>query len=442
MTAEIAFVAFVIVFLLVVSALFSASETALVAASRLRIHQLARQGHRRAGIVEWMRTHKERMVATILLGNNLVNILASSLATSLFIGWFEEAGIAYATVAMTALIVVFAEVMPKAYAINHPDRTALAVAPTIRVFITLLAPVANMLTTIVRSLLRVFGIQVATGSLQRITDEELRGAIDLHGEGLDESLRDGSRAGLGEGRHKRGMLRSILDLDDVEVREVMTHRRHVETIDADQPAAAIIERVLASPFTRIPLWQGKPDNIIGVLHAKAVLRAVRQAGANVDAVDIRAITGKPWFAPETTSLLHQLQAFRDRREHFALVVDEYGALMGVITLEDIIEDIVGEIADEHDVPVSGVRVQPDGSYVVAGTATIRDLNRAFDWNLPDDEAATVAGLLLYESRRIPRAGQIFNFYGFRFEVLRRQRNQITTVLIRPPGSPGGEPVAS
>jgi Mg2+/Co2+ transporter CorB len=228
------------------------------------------------------------------------------------------------------------------------------------------------------------------------------------------------------------MLRSILDLDDVEVREVMTHRRNVETIDADLSAPSIVERVLASPYTRIPLWQGKPDNIVGVLHAKAVLRAVRSAGADVSAVDIRSIAAKPWFTPETTSLLQQLQAFRDRREHFALVVDEYGALMGVITLEDIIEDIVGEIADAHDVPVSGVRAQQDGSYVVAGTVTIRDLNREFDWSLPDEDAATIAGLLLHESRHIPRVGQIFNFYGFRFEVLRRQRNQILSILIRPP----------
>ncbi|MFO1188424.1 MAG: HlyC/CorC family transporter [Alphaproteobacteria bacterium] len=423
MTVEIAAIALLIVFLLVVSALFSASETALAAASRLRIDHLARKGHRRARIVDRMRAHKERMVTSLLLGNNLVNILASALATSLFLGWFGEAGIAYATLAMTALIVVFSEVMPKTYAINHPERTALAVAPTVRAIIALLAPVAVVLTAFVQGCLRGMGIQVASGSLQRITDEELRGAIELHAEGP---------AG---GRHKRGMLRSILDLDHVEVREVMTHRRHVETIEADLPPATIIERVLASPFTRIPLWQEKPDNIIGVLHAKAVLRAVRGAGTDLGAVDIRAITGKPWFTPETTSLLQQLQAFRDRREHFALVVDEYGALMGVITLEDIIEDIVGEIPGEHDVPVSGVRAQPDGSFIVAGAVTLRDLNREFDWNLPDDEASTVAGLLLYESRRIPRVGQIFNFYGFRFEVLRRMRNQITSVLIRPPSGP-------
>jgi len=423
MTVEIAATALLIVFLLVVSALFSASETALVAASRLRIHQLAKKGRRRARIVDQMRTHKERMVASILLGNNLVNILASALATSLFLGWFGDAGIAYATLAMTALIVVFSEVMPKAYAIARPERTALAVAPAIRAITALLAPVAVLLTTIAKGCLRSLGIPAASGSLQRISDEDLRGAIELHAEGP------------GAGRHKRGMLRSILDLDHVEVREVMTHRRHVETIDADLPPAAIIERVLASPFTRIPLWREKPDNIVGVLHAKAVLRAVRGAGADLGAVDIRAITGKPWFTPETTSLLQQLQAFRDRREHFALVVDEYGALMGVITLEDIIEDIVGEISGDQDVPVSGVRAQPDGSFIVAGAVTLRDLNREFDWNLPDEEASTVAGLLLHESRRIPRVGQIFNFYGFRFEVLRRMRNQITSVLIRPPSEP-------
>lgn len=237
------------------------------------------------------------------------------------------------------------------------------------------------------------------------------------------------------------MLRSILDLADVEVGEIMVHRKTVVMIEAGQPAAAMVDKVLASPFTRVPLWREQPENIVGVLHSKALLKALRAAGGNLDGLDILALAAKPWFIPESTSLLNQLQAFRKRHEHFALVVDEYGSLMGIVTLEDILEEIVGEIVDEHDVVVAGVRPQGDGSYVVEGSVTIRDLNRQFEWDLPDEEAATVAGLILHESRRIPEVGQAFMFHGFRFEILRRLRHQITSIRMTPPPktASGGEP---
>jgi Mg2+/Co2+ transporter CorB len=238
------------------------------------------------------------------------------------------------------------------------------------------------------------------------------------------------------------MLRSILDLDDVQVEEVMTHRRNVAMIDCDEPAEAIVEKVLDSPYTRLPLYRGEPDNIVGVLHAKGLLRQLGRDSGGPETLDIPAIAADPWFIPESTSLLDQLQAFRERREHFALVVDEYGAFMGVVTLEDIIEEIVGEIDDEHDIAVAGVRPQADGSYIVDGSVTIRDLNREFDWYLPDDEATTIAGLILHEARLIPVPSQVFVFYGFRFEILRRQRNQITLMRVTPPTEDGAQPDAS
>ena len=411
-----------IAFLLVLSAFFSGSETALTAASRPRMHHLEKSGSQRARMVNRLREQQERLIGTVLLGNNLVNILASALATSLLIGWFGDAGVAYATVAMTLLVLIFAEVMPKTYAIANADRMALAVAPWLRPLVAALSPVSRAIQQVVRLILRLFRTEITGRTSEAAREEELRGAIAL----LSDTDADA--------RREREMLHSILDLADVDVDEIMVHRKSVDMIDAELPPAQILERVVGSPYTRLPLYRDEPDNIIGVLHAKALLRAMQTHGGNVDAVDMESLAALPWFIPESTSLLRQLQAFRRRREHFAIVVDEYGALMGVVTLEDILEEIVGEIADEHDVPVAGVRAQRDGSIVVDGTVTIRDLNRQFEWTLPDEEAATIAGLVLHEARVIPEAGQVFEFHGFRFEILRRLRNQVTSLrLTRLPG---------
>jgi magnesium and cobalt exporter, CNNM family len=408
-----------IVFLLLLSALFSLSETALTASSRLRIHQLAKEGSRRAKLVRRLMQHKERLIGTILLANNLVNILASALATSLLIQMFGSRGVAYATIIMTALILFFSEVMPKTYAINNADRTAIAVAPVIRPLVLLLSPITHAVQIVVNAVLRLFGVDTKA-DIGVTSPEELRGAIDLH-------------AGPGETiRHERAMLRSILELDQVEVGEIMIHRKDVFTLDADLPVATLIDQVLASPFTRIPLWSGEADNIVGILHSKTIIKAIYENPGNVEAIDVRQLAAKPWFIPESTTLIDQLQAFRRRREHFALVVDEYGTFMGIVTLEDILEEIVGDISDEYDQTISGVFPQPDGSVIVSGSITIRDLNRHFDWPLPDEEASTIAGLVLHEARRIPEVGQVFNFYGFRFEVLRRRRNQVTSIRITPP----------
>jgi Mg2+/Co2+ transporter CorB len=384
------------------------------------MHTLERHGNVRAGIVNDLWRRKERLIGAILLGNNLVNITASALATSVLIGFFGDAGVAYATLGMTLLVVIFAEVMPKTYAIHHADRMALAVAPVMRIFVLILFPITHAVHMVVRGTLMLFGVQMsATLSAER-SEEELRGAIDLH-------------AGEGEEvRHKRAMLRSILDLADVEVGEIITHRRKVISVNADLPPRQIVEEVLQSPHTRLPLWQNDPDNIVGVLHAKALLRAV-EALPDIDKLDVLSIAGAPWFIPESTDLLSQLQAFRSRHEHFAIVVDEYGEVGGIVTLEDILEEIVGEIADEHDVEIEGVQMQADGSVVVDGAVTIRDLNRQFEWRLPDAEASTIAGLVLDEARRIPEVGQAFVFHGFRFEILGRQRNQITSIKVAPLG---------
>lgn len=400
--------------LLVLSAFFSGSETSLTAVSLPRMHTLERHGNHRAGMVNELWRQKERLIGAILLGNNLVNITASALATSLLIGFFGDAGVAYATLGMTLLVLIFSEVLPKTYAIHHADRMALAVAPVMRIFVLILFPITHAVHMVVRGTLMLFGVQMSATLSSERSEEELRGAIDLH-------------AGEGEEvRHKRAMLRSIMDLADVEVEEIITHRRKVISINADLPPRRIVEEVLQSPHTRLPLWRNDPDNIVGVLHAKALLRAV-EALPDIDKLDVLSIASAPWFIPESTDLLSQLQAFRSRHEHFAIVVDEYGEVGGIVTLEDILEEIVGEIADEHDVEIEGVQMQADGSVVVDGAVTIRDLNRQFEWRLPDAEASTIAGLVLDEARRLPEVGQTFAFHGFRFEILGRQRNQITSI---------------
>ncbi len=411
------------------SAFFAAAETALTAASRPKMHGLEGEGNHRAGIVNRLRLHMEQVIGTLLLGNNLVNIMASALATGVFIDFFGARGVAYATGVMTVLIVVFGEVMPKTYAINNADRLALGVAPIMRALVHLVSPIIRIMQILVRTILRLFGARVTADLGAESAEAELRGAIDLHADATGEEQGSGA------------MLHSILDLNDVIIGDIMVHRSNLSTIDANQSPEKIVEAVLASPHTRLPLWRGEPDNIIGVLHAKALLRAVQASGGKLNDIDIVGLALPPWFVPESTTLLAQLRAFRSRREHFALVVDEYGALMGIVTLEDIIEEIVGDIEDEHDINVSGVKRETDGSYAVDGTVTIRDLNREFGWRLPDDDVATIAGLVLHEARRIPDPGQVFVFHGFRFEVLERQRNQIRLLKITPPASPAAASAA-
>ncbi len=418
MEMEIVISCTAIAVLLVLSAFFSGSETSMTAASRSRMHNLDQTGaHHRAGLVIHLLERKERLIGSLLLGNNLVNILASALATSIFIRLVGETGVAYATILMTLLVLIFAEVLPKTYAIHNADAVALTVAPILRPVVSIFGPISLSVQAIVGATFKLFGVEVAPGLTSDASEEELRGAIDLHaGEGEEE-------------RHEREMLRSILDLADVTVEEIMVHRQDVTAINADQSAERIVEEVLASPYTRLPIWRDNQDNIIGVLHVKALLRAVQSSGGNLESLDVVQISNAPWFIPETTDLLSQLDAFRVRHEHFAIVVDEYGTVLGIVTLEDILEEIVGDIADEHDEEIEGVQVHKDGSVTVDGKVTIRDLNRRFEWRLPDEEAATIAGLVLHEARRIPEPQQVFAFHGFSFKILERRRNQITSVLI-------------
>jgi Mg2+/Co2+ transporter CorB len=413
-TVIIALIAILI--LTIISAFFSAAETALTAVSKAIMHTREREGNKNAALVNRIRSEKDRMIGALLLGNNLVNILSSALATSVLIQIFGEAGVIYATVVMTFVILVFAEVMPKTYALHHAEPLALQMAPYVRFFIVVFSPVTKMVALIVRFVLKVFGVDIS-----RVTSgshyELLRGAIEMH-RGPEE-----------ETEKQRVMLRSILDLFDVNVRDIMVHRRTVAMIDADDPIEKIISQVLESPYTRLPVWQGAQDNILGIIHSKLLLRELSAAGGDKARVNLERIMLEARFIPDTTGLYEQLQAFRERKEHMAVIVDEYGTFMGIVTLEDILEEIVGEIDDEHDVRVPGVRRLPGGGYLVDGSVTIRDLNREYEWNLPDESYSTLAGLVLYEAQTIPDTGQSFVFFGMRFDIVRRQRNQIKLIRV-------------
>jgi Mg2+/Co2+ transporter CorB len=409
----------IILVLILMSAFFAGSETALTAASKARMHALEKEGDKRAALVGKICARKDRMIGTLLFGNTLVNILSSAIATNVMIKLFGEAGVVYATGLMTLLILIYAEVLPKTYAFHFADTVAMKVAPLVRVIIAAFAPVTTLVGGIVNFTFKMFGADTSVVNMSSHV-ELLRGAIELH-RGPDEGTQE-----------QRAMLRSILDLADVDVSKIMTHRKDVTMIDATLPVDKIIEEVLQSPYTRLPLWKESPDNIIGVIHAKALLKDLQERQGRVSGITLEHLAAEPWFVPDTTSLFDQLQEFRKRREHFALVVDEYGELMGVVTLEDILEEIVGEIEDEMDEIVAGVRKQPGGTYVIDGDVTIRDLNREFEWNLPDEDYATLAGLILNEAQRIPEPGQSFNFFGFRFDIMRRQRNQITLIRVTPP----------
>jgi Mg2+/Co2+ transporter CorB len=407
-----------ILILLALSAFFSAAETSLTTSSRAAMHQRAKEGNRRAKTVMKLKNDSESVISAILLGNNLLNILATAITTA-FLAKFSEDGVLYATIVMTFAILIFSEVLPKALALHHASPVALAIAPIVRAWLWITWPAIWTIRLIIRAL-------GATPSFPTtLAEEELRGAIDLHGEN-----REGTKVNT-----ERTMLQSILDLDDVTVDQVMRHRNSVFMLNVALPTEDILRQVIKSPYTRVPLWQDNPGNIVGILHTKTLLQSL-DGGMSFQDLPITSLMSPPWFIPENANLLQQLQEFKRKREHIAIVVDEYGTFLGIITLEDILEEIVGDITDELDTPNRGWRKAGDNVYLIQGSMTLRDLNRDLGWNLPEDDAATLAGLLMHESRTLPQAGQKFRFYGQTFEIVRRKGNQIT--LIRAGDAAGRE----
>ncbi len=415
--------------LLVMSAFFSGSETALTAASRGKLKSYADRGSKGAKSAMKVTEDSERMIGALLLGNNFVNILAASLATALLTRMFGDNGVALATAVMTVLVLIFGEVLPKTLSITFPEPVAVRVAPLVRVLILVFSPVVSLVRALVRGILRVFGVRADPDGKMLALREEIMGAIALgHSEGAVE-------------KEDRDRLLGALDLSHRTVDEIMRHRRQIEMIDSGQTPDEIIAQVLASPHSRLPIFKDDEENILGIIHAKDLLREVdrlrrQNAGADIAAtieeLDVVKVAMKPYFIPDTTSLDEQMRAFLARNAHLALVVDEYGSLQGLITLEDILEEIVGEINDEFDAVVrnAGLKQTENGDYIVDGAMTIRDLNRSMDWRLPDAEANTIAGLVIHEAQMIPTEGQAFIFHGFRFQVVQRRENRVVKLWVR------------
>jgi Mg2+/Co2+ transporter CorB len=409
----------IVVVCVALSAFFAGSETALTAASRARMFGLEKAGDKRATTVNRLIGSRARFIGAMLLGNTIANIGGSALTTSVLTSLFGDAGVVYATIGMTVILLVFAEVLPKTIGINFPDSMSLVVARPVSFFVAAFGPILIAVDWIVGRVLRLFGLRAGEHATLMSPYEELKSAVDLlHREG-------------GVERSHRDMFGGVLDLEALTVEDVMVHRTKMRSIDSGLPPADIVREALASPYTRLPLWKDQPENIVGVMHAKDLLRALSAANGEAAKLDLNVIASPAWFVPETTSLKDQLQAFRERKTHFALVVDEYGSVMGLVTLEDILEEIVGDIRDEHDIVVQGLRQLADGSVNVDGSVPIRDLNRVMDWSIPDTNATTIAGLVIHEARAIPDAGQVFSFHGFRFEILRRQRNRLTALKVTP-----------
>jgi Mg2+/Co2+ transporter CorB len=406
--------------LLLLSAFFAGSETALTAVSKARMHHLAGEGSWAARQVNYLISDRERLIGAILMGNTFANIMASVLATSAFSYAFPKGAVAIITLAMTAVILIFAEVLPKTVAIARTDRAALLLAFPVRIVVTMLSPLVSAVQLFVWLVLRVFGLSHAGAKPAMTAQEEIRGAIELH-----------HQEGAVEREH-RDMLGGILDLAELQVADVMVHRKNMEILDGGAEPEDLIARMIGSNHSRFPVWRDDPENIVGVLQVRDVLRVMLESRVQPRSIDVMSLVIPPWFIPDTTTLEEQLRAFLDRREHFALVVDEYGVLQGLITLEDILEEIVGDIEERHVHVPENIRPQPDGSYNVDGWTPVRDLNRELEWDLPDELATTIAGLVIHEARIIPDVGQVFSFFGFKFEILRRQRNQIMALRITPP----------
>jgi Mg2+/Co2+ transporter CorB len=419
MSLELGLILFAIIALVALSAFFNGSETALTAASRARMHALEQEGHDGAKGVNRLLSTPEKMIGAVLLGNTLVDVLASALASGLAVMLVGDVGVIYATIIMTLLIVIFAAVLPKTYALVSPDKVALFVAPIMHVVVIVLSPATKLIELVVRWILKLTPSTRDDAANILAAHEEIRGTIDLQ-------TRDGTVA-----RHDADMLGGVLDLRDLQVADVMIHRTKMETLNADDSPQTIVDEILHSQYTRMPIWRDESENIVGVLHTKDLLIALGRSSWDISKLDIMSFASPPWFVPDTTAVKHQLNAFLKRKAQMALVVDEYGEVQGLITLEDILEEIVGQIADEHDTHEAQIRVQADGSVNVDGTVAIRDLNRHMDWDLPDEEATTMAGLVIHEAQTIPEPGQVFTFHGFRFEILRKTRNKIVALRLKP-----------
>ena len=412
-----------IIFLIIISGMMSGSETALTAVSKPRITSKVNQGSKRAAYVKNLIDNKDNVISSLLLSNNLVNILASSLATAYLYDLFGASGILYATIIMTSLIVIFAEVLPKIYSINRPNRTAIFIGPTIFYLNKLVSPLVYIINFISKTFLKNI-IKKSEQTIEEESEEELKGMIDLYQTSNPDS------------EHEKEMLQSILTLNDTTVEEVFTHRKNIYSINIDSDIQSLIKKLNSSNYTRIPFWKNNPENIIGVLDTRLFEIDITIKDSLKE--KIIKLLKKPWFIPETTNLLDQLVAFKNKKEHLTLVVDEYGELLGLITLEDIIEEIVGEIEDEHHQDNDPRLIcNADGSFDADARFPIDLLETELGANLTitdGEDIDTLGGLVFSLAGRVPIRGELIRHTsGIEFEVIDADPRRIKSLRIL--GSP-------
>ncbi len=407
------FLLLLLIILVILSGFLSGSETAITATSKARILYKKKKGSKRAEYVLELLDKKDNVISTLLLSNNLVNILASSLATAFFYDLFGVEGIFYATLIMTIVIVIFAEVLPKTYAINRPNRTALLISPIIYYLNKILFIFVFVINLIVRLIFRKNDNDIKNNDLQ--SEEELKGVIDLY------------KTSNPDYEQEKDMLQSILQLNDITVEEIFTHRKNIYSIDSSLKTSEIIQKINNSRYTRIPFWKDNPENIIGLLNVRTLNIDLKNHNESKEIIFDKI--SNPWFIPETTNLLEQLVEFKKRKEHLAFVVDEFGELLGLITLEDIIEEIVGEIVDEIDVPENDFKLNNYGKVIINGEKNIRDLYKSFDLDPPEIESSTIAGYILDMSKKIPSYGESFKDNFFNYKILSHSKKQISKVEI-------------
>jgi CBS domain containing-hemolysin-like protein len=431
--------------LLGANAFYVAAEFALVKSKGFRIDAFAEEGRFGARLTQDILKNIEAYLACCQLGITMASLglgwVGEPTVAGILTPLLQPLGMPASAVHLTSFLlgflifsslhIVLGEQVPKTLAIREPEPVSQWIAWPLHFSFLLFYPLNWLLNNASRSILNLLGVREASHQ-EILTDVEIEGLVEVsaeHGQ-MEEAQAE--------------YIHNLFRFSELEVGDVMVHRTAMRTINGDDPPDKIVEVALASPNTRLPVWVNEQENIIGILHVRDLIRALQAAGGDPQSIDVKTIATKPWYVPDATSLTDQLNAFLKRKTHFALVVDEYGEVQGLVTLEDILEEIVGDIADEHDVVVQGVRPQPDGSVNVDGAVPIRDLNRAMDWELPDEEATTIAGLVIHEARTIPEPGQAFTFHGFRFKVLRKSRNRITALRITPlnrekPAAPAAPP---
>jgi Mg2+/Co2+ transporter CorB len=406
-----------VVILVIISALFSCSETSITAASRAKIHRLANEGNRRAKKLEKLLKIREKVISAMLIGNNTVNILASVLATSILIKVFGETGLVYATISMTVVILIFAEIAPKTFALKMPDKIALFLTPLIDLLVKILLPFTHLSQKLADGFINLFFTKPAFNSRQEL--EEIRDTVDL-------KHKEGSIF-----KYDKDLLEGVLDLADTEISEIMVHRKEIESINAQLPIAKIVHQALKISYTRIPLWRGNSENIVAILNVRKLLKALHFHKGDIEKFDLTLATSRPWFIPASNSLRAQLFAFRKKKKRFALVVDEYGSLLGLVTLEDIMEEIVGEIKEQDDASEINIIKIKSGAYKIAGKTLIRDINKKLDWDiLEDDHAYNLAAFVINKLGRIPEEKENFVLDNYYFEILKRRNHDLILIKVK------------